>query len=92
MKKKNYSVMTLIQKAIIDSMNFSKENGKQIFINVSPHIDAVMFYAYPGAWDISAIKVFDIWIYTRGNVAPTVKECKKMLQPIYDYMKESQNI
>ena len=46
MKKKNYSVMELVQKAIIDSMNFSKENGSQIFIEVSPHVDAVQFYAF----------------------------------------------
>ena len=35
MKKKNYSVMGLVQKAIIDSMNFSKRDESQIFIEIS---------------------------------------------------------
>lgn len=89
MKKKNYSVMGLVQKAIIDSMNFSKVGEKQIFIYVQPHVDGVGFYAYPGAWSTSEKRVFDFCIYTRGSLAPTVKECKKMLKPIYDYIKQN---
>lgn len=81
--------MGLVQKAIIDSMNFSKVGEKQIFINVSPHVDLVNFRAYPGAWSVSEETVFDLHIYTRGSLSPTVKECKKILKPIYDYMKEN---
>ena len=89
MKKKNYSVMGLVQKAIIDSMNFSKRDESQIFIEISPHVDAVQFYAYQGRWDISKERVFDFHIYARGNLSPTVKEAKKVLKPIYDFIKEN---
>lgn len=65
MKKKNYSVMGLVQKAIIDSMNFSKENGSQIFIEVSPHVNSVQFYAYQDRWEFSKKREFDFHIYTR---------------------------
>lgn len=87
MKKKNYSVMGLVQKAIIDSMNFSKRDESQIFIEISPHVDAVQFYAYQCGWDISKERVFNCYIYTRGNLSPTVKEVKMMLKPIYDFIK-----
>ena len=89
MKKKNYSVMGLVQKAIIDSMNFPKRDESQIFIEISPHVDAVQFYAYQGRWDISKERVFDFHIYARGNLSPTVKEAKKVLKPIYDFIKEN---
>lgn len=89
MKKNNYSVMGLVQKAIIDSMNFSKEKGSQIFISVSPHVDAVSFHAYKGAWEGGKEKVFDFTLYIRGSLAPTVKEAKKILKPIYDFIKEN---
>lgn len=88
-EKKNYSVMGLVQKAIIDSMNFSKRDESQIFIEISPHVDAVQFYAYQGRWDISKERVFDFHIYARGNLSPTVKEAKKVLKPIYDFIKEN---
>lgn len=89
MKKKNYSVMGLVQKAIIDSMNFSKVGEKQIFISAQPHVDGVYFHAYPGAWNTGEERVFDFHIYTRGSLAPTVKECKKMLKPLYDFIKQN---
>ena len=89
MKKKNYSVMGLVQKAIIDSMNFSKENGSQIFIEVSPHVNSVQFYAYQDRWEFSKKREFDFHIYTRGSLSPTVKEAKKMLKPIYDFNKQN---
>lgn len=76
-------------KAIIDSMNFSKRDESQIFIEISPHVDAVQFYAYQGRWDISKERVFDFHIYARGNLSPTVKEAKKVLKPIYDFIKEN---
>lgn len=89
MKKKSYSVMGLVQKAIIDSMNFSKWNGDQIFIEVSPHVDSVQLYGYKGRWDIAKERVFDIYIYTRGYLAPSsVKEARKMLKPLYDFIKQ----
>lgn len=89
MKKKNYSVMGLVQKAIIDSMNFSKRDGDQIFIEVSPHIDVVYFYAYQGGWELSKKREFDFHIYIRGNLSPSVKEAKEMLKPIYDFIKQN---
>lgn len=91
MKKKSYSVMGLVQKAIIDSMNFSKSGGSQIFIEVYPHVDGVRMYAYQGGWDPSKERSFDVNIYTRGNLSPTVKEVKKMLKPIYDFIKQNSN-
>lgn len=92
MKKKSYSVKALVQKAIIDSMNFSKRDGDQIFIEVSPHVDSVQLYGYKGRWDLTKKRSFDITIYTRGSLAPTVKEARKMLKPLYDFIKESQKV
>lgn len=83
--------MGLVQKAIIDSMNFSKRDESQIFIEISPHVDAVQFYAYQGRWDISKERAFDFHLYTRGDLAPTVKEAKKMLKLIYDFIKANSN-
>lgn len=92
MKKKRYSVKALVQKAIIDSMNFSKRDGDQIFIEVSPHVDSVQLYGYKGRWDLTKKRSFDITIYIRGSLAPTVKEARKMLKPLYDFIKESQKV
>lgn len=92
MKKKRYSVKALVQKAIIDSMNFSKENGSQIFIEVYPHVEGVHLYAYQDGWEASKKRSFDIYIYTRGSLAPSVKDAKKMLKPVYDFIKENQKI
>lgn len=83
--------MGLVQKAIIDSMNFSKRDGDQIFIEVSPHVDSVQFYAYQGGWNIAEERSFDITIYTRGSLAPSVKDAKKILKPIYDFIKQNSN-
>lgn len=88
MKKKSYSVKALVQKAIIDSMNFSKRDGDQIFIEVSPHVDSVQLYGYKGRWDHTKERAFDIYIYTRGDLAPSVKDAKKMLKPLYDFIKQ----
>lgn len=88
MKKKSYSVMGLVQKAIIDSMNFSKENGSQIFIEVYPHVEGVHLYAYQDGWEASKKKSFDVNIYIRGSLAPSVKDAKKLLKPIYDFIKQ----
>lgn len=91
MKKDNYSVMELVQKAIIDSMNFSKRDESHIFIDVQPHVDSVQFYAFQGGWDIYKERAFDITIYTQGRLSPTVKECKKILKPLYDFIKKNSN-
>lgn len=88
MKKKSYSVKALVQKAIIDSINFSKRDGDQIFIEVSPHVDSVRLYGYKGRWDLTKKRSFDIYIYTRGNLAPSVKDARKMLKPLYDFIKQ----
>lgn len=90
MKKKNYSVMGLVQKAIIDSMNFSKRDESQIFIEISPHVDAVQFYAYQGRWDISKERVFDFHIYARGNLSPTVKRLKRCSNLFTTSLKKTQ--
>lgn len=92
MKKKNYSVMALVQKAIIDSMNFSKIGESQIFIDTSPHIDAVHFQAYQGGWDNSKKISLDISLYIRGYLSPNVKEAKKILKPIYDFIKQNSKL
>lgn len=81
--------MDLVQKAIIDSMNFSKRDESQIFIEISPHVDGVQFYAYQGRWDDSKERAFDIRLYTRGSLAPTVKETKKIIKPLYDFIKQN---
>ena len=81
--------MALVQKAIIDSMNFSKIGESQIFIEISPHVDLVQFYAYQGGWDISKERSFDICLYTRGYLRPNVKETEKILKPIYDFIKQN---
>lgn len=91
MEKKNYSVMGLVQKAIIDSMNFSKEKGSQIFISVNPHVDGVNFHAYKGEWRAEKEKTFEFTIYIHGSLSPTVKECKKVLKPLYDFIKQNSN-
>lgn len=91
MKKKNYSVMGLVQKAIIDSMNFSKRGESQIFIYVSPHVDSVQFDVYQGGWKEFNEITFSIQIYIRGSLAPTVKETKKKLKPLYDFIKKNSN-
>lgn len=91
MKKKSYSVMGLVQKAIIDSMNFSKRSGSQIFIEVYPHVDGVHLYAYQDGWNASREKSFDVYIYIRGSLSPTVKEVKKMLKPVYYFIKQNSN-
>lgn len=88
MKKKSYSVMGLVQKAIIDSMNFSKRGESEIFIEVFPHVDGVHMYAYQNGWDASKKKSFDVNIYIRGSLAPSVKDAKKMLKPLYDFIKQ----
>lgn len=89
MKRKNYSVMGMVQKAIIDSMNFSKSDDSQIFISMHPHVDLVQLYAYQGRWDVSKERVFDISLYLRGNLAPSAKETKKILKPLYDFIKQN---
>lgn len=81
--------MALVQKAIIDSMNFSKSDDSQIFIDIFPHIDAVHFQAYQGGWDVLKEKSFDFYLYIRGDLSPNVKEAKKMLKPIYDFIKQN---
>ena len=91
MKKKNYSVMGLVQKAIMDSMNFSKSDKSHIFIYVYPHVSCVNFEAHQGGWKESNEPTFSIRIYTRGSLAPTVKETKKMLKPLYDFIKKNSN-
>lgn len=93
MKKKSYSVKALVQKAIIDSMNFSKRDGDQIFCSYSPHVNIVQFVAYKGGWEYGKSKLFDIYIYLSGPMAPvSVKEARKILKPIYDFIKENQKI
>lgn len=83
------SVMNLVQQAIIASMNYSKEDGNQIFINVCPHVDLVDLYAYRGGYSKSKKRTFDVCIYTDGSLAPTVEEAKEMLKPIYDFINEN---
>lgn len=87
MKKGNYSVKRLVQKAIIDCMNYSKENGNHIFCSYSPHVNVVNFSAYKGGWAYGKEEFFVISIYLSGSLAPSVKEAKKILKPIYDFIK-----
>ena len=89
MKKKSYSVMELVQKAIIDSMNYSREDGNQIFVYVSPHVNSVQLYAYHGRWNVFKERSFDVCIYTHGSLAPTIEEAKKILKPVYDFIKQN---
>lgn len=92
MKKGNYSVKGLVQKAIIGCMNFSERNGNQIFCSYSPHVNTVQFTAYKGGWEYGKSELFDICIYLSGSLSPSVKETKKILKPIYDFIKESRKI
>ena len=92
MKKGNYSVKGLVQKAMIDCMSFSERNGDQIFCSYSPHVDTVNFFAYKGGWVFEKKELFIICIYLSGSLAPSVKETKKILKPIYDFIKESRKI
>ena len=61
---KKQTVMGLVQKAIIDSMNFSKRDGSIIFVNVYPHVNSVYFCAYKDGWIPEGECVFNINIYT----------------------------
>lgn len=91
MKKNNYSVMGLVQKAIIDSMNFSKRDESHIFIYVQPHVSCVNFEAHQGGRKESNEPTFSIRIYTQGSLASTVKEAEKILKPLYDFIKKNTN-
>lgn len=92
MKKKSYSVKGLVQKAMIDCTNFLGQNGDHIFCSYSPHVNAAYFSAYKGGWESGKSELFDICIYLSGSLAPSVKDAKKILKPIYDFIKESRKI
>ena len=92
MKKKSYSVKGLVQKAMIDCMNFLGQNGDHIFCSYSPHVNVVHFSAYKGGWKSGKSELFDICIYLSGSLANSVKDAKKILKPIYDFIKESRKI
>ena len=91
MKKNNLSVMDLVKKAIIDSINFSERDGSVIFVSTSPHVYKVNFNAYRGGWSPGKERFFYIDLYTRGDMAPTVEEAKNILKPIYDLINEKAN-
>lgn len=86
MGKRDKSSKELVQKAIIDSMNFSKEKGDQVFIHVSPHVSMVSFRAYKGGWKEGKDPLFDFSIYLDGELAKHSEEVKEMLKPIYDFI------
>lgn len=87
MKKKNYSVKALVQKAIIDSMDFSKSDGSMIFVYIHPHVDSVSFDAHKIGWTTPAS--LRISIYLSDDLAPTAKETKEILKPLYKFMNEN---
>ena len=58
--------MGLVQKAIIDSMNFRKRTGPRYLSKYLPMLNSVQFYAYQDRWEFSKKREFDFHIYTRG--------------------------
>ncbi|MBP1614731.1 hypothetical protein [Bacteroides ihuae] len=85
------NVRQLVEKAVMDSIEFSTRNKGQIFVQYSPHVDAVLFHAYKNGWSMdnpNAPTDFNFTIYIKGNLKPTIREAKAALKSVYDFIKE----
>ena len=80
------SVTRLIQKAVADSIGFSRRGASQVFVSTQPHVGSVEFQAYRGGWACRKPPVVHItYCETDGLCASQVQ---RLLRPLYTFMRE----
>lgn len=90
MKKKNYSVMGLVHKAITDCMNYSETHRSDIFIDYQAHVSKVKFSLYENGWRGGRDAAITIELYLSGRLSlKTPEEAERILKPIYVFMNEN---
>lgn len=80
------SVTRLIQKAVADSISFSRRDGSQVFVSTQPHVGSVEFHAYRGGWVCRKPPVVHITYYESDGLG--VGAVRRLLRPLYTFMKE----
>lgn len=89
MAKKKVTVKELVEKAIVDCFRVVGNGEYCISVDVMSHINGVTFLIYEKGWKVGVYPNYSIIIYLDGGLKPTVKECRKMLKPIYDLINKN---